>query len=91
MAMTGFEQIVAKLLLMIVPDVIFWVVTFLALYLVFLAITKIPGSSSVFFTYLIVWVLAESFGSPFEILHMLMLAGTGILLVASILKIGNRG
>ncbi len=90
MVLSGFENLMLSLFLMINPDLTVWVGLFFLIFVIALALSRSPGTVSVHFLFILVFVLASSYGGPAESVKILMIAALGISLVAAVLKLGNR-
>jgi len=90
MTMSQLEWGLSQILLFFIPEPLFWMLLFVAIFAIALYSSKAPSTVAASFSFILVWILADYMGGIMQVLHMLMLAGMGILFVLTVIKIGNR-
>lgn len=88
--MSAFEEFIAQILLMFIPDPFIWAIFGLILFVVVLAFIRSPSSTAGFTIFLLIWVMADYIGGPFNAFHMIMLVSGAVVTVLALLKLGNR-
>jgi len=90
MAIGGFEELIATILLMVIPDPIVWVVLFILAMILGLVLSKSPGTTAVLLTFLAIYTLTDYVGGVMHMVRMIMLLALGFSVVLALIKIGNR-
>lgn len=90
MTIGSFQELIATILLMVIPDPVVWVVLFL-LGLVFgIVITKTNGTTAVLVLFLAIHSLTNAIGGIMNMIMMIMYVALGFSVVLALIKIGNR-
>ena len=88
--MSGFEELFGQFLLLIIPEPLVWAFILVLIFGVSMAFARLPGSIAAQFSFILIWVMNDYLGGPFNLMHMLMLVGLGIMIVLAFFKLGNR-
>ena len=90
MAIGGFEELIATILLMVIPDPIVWVVLLILAMILGFVLSQTNGTSAVLLLFLTIHTLTDYIGGIMHMIRMIMYVALGFSIILALIKIGNR-
>lgn len=87
--MNAFENFLAQLFLLIIPDPLVWAFLLVIIFALALVFSRVPGTIAVSYSLILASVLASYLGGVFNIFYMLLLAAGGVSIVLALYKLGG--